>query len=308
MSSVREAANDYLRMRRALGFKLESQGQLLERFVSYLEQAGGGTVTTELALAWATQPAHADPVWWSKRLSVVRGFARHLQTLDPAAEVPSAQLLPYRRRRAIPYLYSPSEIVALMDAAEELASPLRTATYRTLIGLLAVTGMRVGEAIRLNRADVDWDKGLLTILSTKFGKDREVPLDPSAVRALAAYDRRRDQLCPQPTAPAFFVSTAGTRLHAANVRRTFTGLLQAAGLGRRSPRRRQRLHDLRHSFAIWTLLDWYRSGADVQARLPLLSSYVGHVEPSSTYWYLSAAPELLELAAQRLERAEGAAR
>lgn len=308
MSTVRDAASDYLQMRRALGFKLETQGQLLERFVSYLEQAGASTVTTELALEWATQPAHADPVWWSKRLSVVRGFARHLQTIDPSCELPAAQLLPYRRRRAIPYLYSPSEIVALMKAAGSLASPLQAVTYRTLIGLLAVTGMRVGEAIRLDRADIDWSEGVITILSSKFGKSREAPLDPSVVQALRAYAKRRDQLCPRAMVPAFFVSTAGTPLHSANVRRTFTRLVRAVELKPRSERCRPRIHDVRHSFAIWTLLDWYRTDADVQAQLPRLSTYMGHVEPSSTYWYLSAAPELLALAARRLERVEGGAR
>lgn len=302
MSRLREAAEDYLAMRRALGYKLETQGQLLAGFVGSLERAGAATVTIELAVAWATQPVDADPVWWSKRLSVVRGFARYLQTIDPATEVPPAQLLPYRCRRATPYLYTPAEVAALMAAAGRLASPLKAATYQTLIGLLAVSGLRVGEAIRLDRDDVDGRHGLLRIIKSKFGKSRELPLHPSTVQALHAYARQRDRLYPQASSPSFFVSTAGTRLLAANVRGTFARLVRAAGLKPRSPRCRPRLHDLRHSFAVASLLDWYRAGVDVQARLPLLSTYLGHVEPGSTYWYLSAAPELLALAARRLEQ------
>ena len=246
MSTLRSAAEDYLQMRRALGYKLESQGQLLFAFIAYLERAQAATVTIELAVAWASEPAGADPVWWSKRLSVVRQFARYLQTIDPACEVPPRRLLPYRVRRATPYPYTPSEIAALMRATDGLPLPLQAATYRTLIGLLAVSGLRVGEAIGLDRDDVDDRHGLVRVISGKFGKSREVPLDASAMRALEAYGQRRDRLCPRPACEAFFLSTAGTRLHAANVRRVFTRLVRVVGLKPRSARRRPRLHDLRH--------------------------------------------------------------
>jgi integrase len=288
-------------MRRALGYKLEGPGRQLERFVSYLEQTGAQTVTIENAVAWATLPAGADPGYWAERLSVVRQFARHLQTIDPTCEVPPARLLPYRTRRMIPYPYTPEEIVALMRAAGELRPPLMAATYQTLLGLLAASGLRIGEAIRLNREDVDARHGLVRVLNSKFGKSREVPLDESVMRALDAYRRRRDQLCPRPASEAFLVSTVGTRLHRANVERTFIKLRRQLGLKPRSPRCRPRLHDLRHRFAVNSLIDWYRQGVDAQARLPVLSTYLGHVEPRDTYWYLTAAPELLELAARRLE-------
>ncbi|HEY8695624.1 MAG TPA: tyrosine-type recombinase/integrase [Chloroflexota bacterium] len=303
MSELQHAAEEYLALRRALGFKLESQGPLLLNCVGYLDRAGASTITIELALAWAQLPPSRDPVWYGRRLGVVRGFAKHLQALDPRTEVPPADLLPQRYRRATPYLYSPDDIRKLMAAARGLRSPLRAATYEALVGLLAVTGMRVGEAIRLDRPDLDWEHGLLTIIASKFGKSREVALHPRTCAALAAYAQRRDVLCPQPTAPSFFVSTAGTRLLHANVRFVFGRLVRAADLERRSGGRQPRLHDLRHSFAVATLLTWYRADADVQARLPLLSTYLGHVDPASTYWYLEAAPELLALAAQRLERA-----
>jgi integrase/recombinase XerD len=295
VSAIREAAEDYLRMRRALGYKLEIQGWLLRGFVRYLEQAGANTVTIEHAVAWATQPAGADPTYWSDRLSVARQFARHLQTIDPACEVPPTRLLPPGRRRAIPYLYTPAEIAALMHAAGQLRG--------ALIGLMAVTGIRLGEAIGLDRDDVDERDQLLRIIDSKFGKSREVVLHASAMDALHAHRELREELCPRPSCEAFFVSTAGTRLFASCVHRVFARLVRIVGLVPRSPRCRPRPHDLRHSFAVRTLLDWYATGADVQARLPSLSTYMGHVSPASTYYYLTAAPELLALAARRLEPA-----
>lgn len=303
MSTLRTAAEDYLQMRRALGYKLTSQAPLLFAFVEYLERAHAATVTIEFAVGWATAPAGADPVWWAKRLSIARQFARYLHTIDPACEVPPARLLPYRARRAIPYPYSPEQIAALMRAADTLALPLQAITYQTLIGLLAVSGMRVGEAIALDRGEVDDRDGLVRVINSKFGKSREVPLDPSAMRALTAYRERRDQLCPRPACDAFFVSTVGTRLHAANIRRTFTRLVRTVGLTPCSPRCRPTLHSLRHRFAINTLLDLHRAGADVQARLPWLATYMGHSEVAHTFYYLTATPELLGLVAQRLEPA-----
>jgi integrase/recombinase XerD len=301
MSSLRQVLKDYLRMRRALGYKLERQGRQLHQLVTYLEQTGARTVTIEDAVAWATQPAEADPSYWGERMSAVRQFARHLQTLDPTCEVPPARLLPCRSHRAIPYPYRPEQIAALMRAAARLRSPLMAATYPTLLGLLAVSGLRIGEAIGLDRVDVENRHGLVRVINGKFGKSREVPLHDSAMRALREYSRQRDRLCPQPVSEAFFLSTAGTRLLAPNIHRTFSRLKREVGLTPRSPRCRPRLHDLRHRFAVNTLIDWYRQGLNVQARLPLLSTYMGHVEPRDTYWYLSAAPELLALAAARLE-------
>jgi len=305
VSQLHTAVDDYLGVRRALGFKLKREGRLLPQLVAYLERAGAETITTELALAWATQPPDGHPAWWAERMGIVRGFARHLQTLDPATQVPPTGLLPRQARRATPFLYSNAEVVALMEAARELRPPLRAATYETLVGLLAVTGMRVGEAIRLDRDDLDWTKGLLTVRDTKFGKSRQVPLHPSTVEALATYARLRDQLCPQPIAQSFFVSVVGTRLIYNNVHLTFLELVRLARLQRRTAARRPRPHDLRHTFAVRTLLDWYRAGLEVEARLPLLSTYLGHFHPRHTYWYLSAAPELMGLAGQRLQDAMG---
>jgi integrase len=217
-------------------------------------------------------------------------------------------VLPVRSRRAQPYPYTDGDIAALMRAARALPLPLMAATYETLIGLLTVTGMRVGEAIGADRADLELDRGVLVVRGAKFGKSREVPLHPSTVEALAAYSRLRDRLCPRPGTPSLFVSTAGTRLIYNNVHHRWLHLVRGAGLEPRSGRCRPRPHDLRHRFAVTTLVGWYRDGADVEARLPQLSTYLGHVAPSDTYWYLHAAPELLGLAARRLEAAQDEAR
>ncbi len=306
MTPLRDALADYLRVRRALGYKLERAGKLLPQFLDYLERIGAETVTTERALAWAMLPTGGSARWWAFRLSMVRGFAVYLQTLDPATEVPPKDVLAGRPPRATPYLYSDEEIAALLAATATLRFPLRVATYRTLIGLLSVTGLRVGEAIRLDRGDLDLQHELLVVRNSKFGKSREVPLHPSTIGALRDYLRRRDRHQPPPSTPALFVSPAGTRLLYCNVHATFRQLRRHAGLQPRSACCRPRIHDLRHTFAIRTLLDAYRDDGDVQPRLSLLATYLGHVHPDSTYWYLSAAPELLVLAGDRLERHLGA--
>jgi integrase len=303
MSALSSALKDYLALRRSLGFKLERAEKLLGQFVSHCEAAGSDVVTMQLALTWAMLPKSASPNWLGHRLSVVRGFARYVALLDERTEVPPPDVLPARSHRATPYLYAEGEVVSLMEAAGKLRSPLRRATLRTLVGLLYVTGMRVGEAIRPDRDDVDLTRGLLLVRDSKFGKSRELPVHESTTVALRAYARQRDELCPEASSPAFFVSLAGTRLLYCNVHLAFLGFVRDAGLTPRSPTCRPRPHDLRHSFAVETLTGWYRDGGDVESRLPSLSTYLGHVHPANTYWYLSAAPELLGLAAERLESA-----
>jgi integrase/recombinase XerD len=302
VNGLGDAVAEYLAIRRALGFKLVAAGQLLPDFAAYAERHGAVTIRTEVALACARLPVDAQPVWWSIRLRVVRGFARYLHALDARHEVPPADLLPARWRRPTPYLYSDADLDRLLQAAGALPGRLRATTYVTLISLLAISGMRVGEAIRLDRADLDWSAGLLVVRGTKFGKSRELVLHPSALAALRAYDQRRREVWPRPRTPAFFVSIPGTRLTYSEVQRTFGRLVRQAGLAPRSGRCRPRLHDLRHTFAVNTVLGWYRAGLDVEARMHALSTYLGHVDPANTYWYLSAAPELLALAGERLER------
>ncbi len=303
MNSLDAALDDYLALRRAVGYKLARDEKLLRQFLAYCDQAGAVTITTAVAVGWVTLPAAASPGWLGMRLNVVRQFARWRHLTDPATEVPPADVLGRTtNRRAVPYLYSEDEIVALMAATEQLRWPLGRATYATFVGLVAATGLRSGEAIGLDRGDLDADNGWLHVRNTKFGKSRQLALSPSTIDALARYGTRRDQLCPEPATDALLVSSAGTRLLPCNVGSTFRTLVRTAGLTPRSTRCRPRPHDLRHSFAVATITDWYRSGVDVAARLPALSTYLGHADPNNTYWYLSAAPELMALAAARLER------
>lgn len=307
MSALRTRAEEYLAMRRALGFKLETWGPRLMSFIRFCEERGAVTVTADLAVEWATSPANGSghEAYQARRLDVARIFARHLQTLDPAAEVPPEDALDRRQCRVQPYLYSPQEITALMHAAGTLRPAFRALTWRTLIGLLAVTGMRQGEACRLRRDDVDLDTGAIAIEDSKFGKSRMVFLHPTAAAALRDYGRARDEEFPGPAEDMFFLNSRGRPLNRLNTSYTFNDVVAAAGITAPPGQRAPRLHDLRHAFTVSTLLDWYRDGGDVQARLPVLSTWLGHIDPKSTYWYVSSVPELLALAAGRLEPAEG---
>jgi integrase/recombinase XerD len=298
MSELGRHLENYLRLRRALGFKLEFPGLVLPGLISYLEEAGTATITAELAISWAGLPRGVLPITWAHRLGAARGFACYLKTIDPATEIPPAGIWPSVTPRPQPYIWAEADIRRLLAAARQLRPPLRAATYEALLGLLAATGMRLGEATGLDRADADLDGGVLTIRDGKFGRSRLVPLHPTVTSALASYAARRDRLCPSPAATRFFVSTAGTALRTSGVDSAFAQLTTTLGL--RTPDRRPRVHDLRHSFASRQLLDWHRAGADVQARMPLLSAYLGHVSLAGTYWYLTAVPELMELAAARL--------
>lgn len=299
MSALSGHVEDYLRLRRALGFKLERAGVLLPQLVGHLEAAGSPTLTTELAISWARLPASARPNHWAARLTVARSFARYLQTIEPATEVPPAAVFPARRHRPAPYLWSPQDIARLLESAMVLRPPLRAATYETLFGLLAVSGMRVGEAAGLDRDDVDVEVGVITIRHAKFDRPRLVPLHDTATAALHAYATERDRLCPAPGSMAFFVSGAGTRLHRGDVAKTLRRLTTAMGL--RTDTVHPTTHQLRHSFAVRTLIDWHRSGVGVEEHIADLSTYLGHVSPADTYWYLSASPELMALAAERLD-------
>jgi integrase/recombinase XerD len=301
MSALAEHAENYLAVRRAVGFKLVGEETLLREFVAFADAAGQRTVTTQFALEWARRPARGSVNYVSRRLRAVRAFARYLHAIDPACEVPPLELLPASKYRPAPYLYREEEVLALMVAARALRPPLRAATFETVIGLLACTGLRIGEALGLDRDDVDLEGGVLTVRDSKFGKSREVLLHKSAVRALSDYARLRDGLCPRAKDRSFFITTRGTRVCHPTFHQPFRALLKQAGI--EHPTRHVRIHDLRHSFAVRTLLGWYRDGGDVAARMPLLSTYMGHVDPAASYWYLSAAPELLALAAERLELA-----
>jgi integrase/recombinase XerD len=301
MTSLRQALSDYLRIRRRLGFKLKSDQRLLENFVGFLEQAGATRITTEPALMWARLPVDARPDRWRQRLGIVRGFARYVATLDPKSEVPSTDLLPASRPRVAPYIYSREEITALIQAADTLTPPLRAASYRTVIGLMATTGLRLGEALGLDRSDVDLADGALHVRARQH-KQREVPLHPTATRALRDYARLRDRRWPEPQSESFFLNARGDPLAKHEFNQYFAKLIGQVGLEGAGERVRPRPHDLRHTFAVRTLLDWVKAGVDIDQRMPLLSTFLGHADPLSTYWYLEAVPELMTLISARLER------
>jgi integrase len=297
-----QSARQYLKLRRALGFKLEHAGLYLPDFVAFLATHGSPVITTALALRWAQQPPTALSVSWAARLSAIRGFARYHHALDPRTEVPPSDLIPRSRHRPRPHIYTGREIAVLMQAARRLSYPLQAATYETVIGLLAVTGMRIGEARALDDGDVDWGRSLLTVNRTKFQKSRLVPVDRSTLAALRRYAAQRDRVFPRRPTPSFFVTSVGTRLLKQQFCHVFRRLVGTTGIGRPGERR-PRIHDLRHTFAVNALRDAYRSGSDAEHRMLSLSTFLGHVNPSATYWYLTATPELLGLACRRLERA-----
>lgn len=302
MTALTDAAADYLRLRNQLGHDLAEYHRLLPRFVAFLDDAGLPTVTVAAALEWANAP-EVDPSGTvaSRRMTIARGFARHMAGLDSRTEIPPFGVVGSRRHRHEPYIFSPTDIDSLLRGAQGLRTRFACATHHSVIGLLAATGMRVGEVIRLDRADLCPTDARLLIRESKFGKSRMVPLHPSVLDALQRYARLRDDVHPRPTT-AFFVSTRGNRMVYPTVQAVFRNLCDGAGIGADAPSR-PRIHDLRHTFAIRTLIAWYRAGEDVEARLPVLSTYLGHRDPRWTYWYLSAAPELLSLAASRLESA-----
>jgi len=305
VNTLREAVEDYLAMRRSLGFKLYDAGKGLLNFVSFLEQQAASYVTTSLALKWAQQPSSAQPAEWARRLSYVRGFSRHRSATDSRTEIPPWGLLPHQPKRARPYLYKDEEIRHLLDAALSLspAGSLRPWTYHCLFGLLAVSGLRISEAIGLKTEDVDLSEGVLTVRGAKFGKSRLVPLHASSKKVLSDYKCHRDRSLAGRPASSFFVShQRGSRLDGGDVRRTFYQLSRQIGLRGPASSHGPRLHDFRHRFAVETLLQWYRSGEDVECRLPVLSTYLGHVHVADTYWYLTACPELMGQALGRLEQ------
>ena len=303
MNTLREAVGEYLALRRGLGFTLRGAGIGLADFVSFLEQQGAAYITTALALEWAQQPSSARPAEWARRLSYVRGVARYRSATDARTEIPPWGLLPHRPERARPYRYTDAEMQQWLEAALHLAPAggLRAWTSHTLLGLLAVTGIRISEALGLTLEDVDGRAGVLTVRGTTCGKSRLVPLHASTPQVLAAYTVRRDDFLAGRRAVSCFVSRRGTRLDGAVVRRPLYTLSRQMGLRGPGASRGPRLHDFRHRFAVQTLVQWYRAGEEVGPRLPLLSTYLGHVRVRDTSGYLTACPELMGLAVKRLE-------
>jgi integrase/recombinase XerD len=309
VSALPDRLRDYLALRRGLGFRLHEADYHLRSFCAFMKQEGATVVTAALAMRWAMRPASARPTTWAGRLSVVRQFARYLKAFEPATEIPGTRLLPFRPKRRQPYLYSQEEIERLMKMALSLPSRqvLKPLNVSTLIGLLAVTGMRVSEALSLHRKDVDLESGVITIRGSKFTKSRLIPLHPSTVHALRQYAERRDAcLAKRPSCGPYFLPTGrGIKFAVSELHLAFNAISHTVGLRTPQTLRGPRMHDLRHRFATETLLRWSRAGAEIEREMPTLSTYLGHSNISDTYWYLSAHPELLKHAALRLERRWG---
>ncbi|MGH6691422.1 MAG: tyrosine-type recombinase/integrase [Gammaproteobacteria bacterium] len=306
MSDLSDALAQYLAIRRTLGRVDRQVSRLLHHLVAFVDEASGPFITTALVRRWAVQPARAHPSTWAGRLVIARRFAIWRRASDPRTEVPPADLVGQRYRRKPPQRFGDHEVVALIQRAAALpsATHLRGRTYATLFGLLAVTGLRINEALHLDRSAVDLETGVLLIRRTKFGKSRLVPIHATTTQALRAYGDTRDRTLKTWTTPAFFLSERGTRITEWSARYTFAVISRAIGL--RAPTRGgrhgrgPRIQDLRHRFAAQTLISWYRAGLDVDRELPKLSTYLGHVHTADTYWYLEAIPELVQLAADRL--------
>lgn len=306
MSALRDALMQYVAVRRALGTKLQEPARTLGQFVDSLDSQGMEFITTELTLRWAMQPNDVQRATWARRLSMVRRFAVWLSAADSRTQVPPHRLIDARRRRNPPHIFTDDEVKQLMVEASRLHSTkrLRAHTYETLIGLLATSGLRPGEALTLARPDADLQSGILFIRETKFGKSRFVPIHESTRAALMRYVKHRDELGPRLRTEAFFISEAGLPLQPCTVRRTFAKISRAVGLRvpgiRGRVGRGPRLQDFRHTFATRKLIEWYQAGVDVERELPQLSTYLGHSDVTHTYWYISAVPELLQLATKYL--------
>lgn len=307
LDSLRKGVDDYLTLRRRLGFKLNSLDRILLQFVAFLERKRATHITTELALQWARRPADGSPIWWARRLQIVRKFAEYWRGIDRRTQVPPERLLPRcKRPRRSPLICSDKEVAQFLDAARRLSwrAELQGRSYSTFFGLLAVSGMRAGEGIALRRQDVDLRTGVITIRRAKFGKSRLVPVHSTTRRALRDYAQFRDRVFPQPKADRFFISERGLPLTRSAADLTFLNLARNLGLRDRGIDGKEKVtpHALRHRFAVRTLIRWYRSGADVEKNIYKLSTYLGHTRIENTYWYLSAVPELLKLVTARMEK------
>ncbi len=307
MNTLRQAVDEYLTMRRSLGFKMRDPGCLLPKFATFMEKHDAAFITQELALSWAQQPVNAQISTWAQRLSHVRMFARFRYSSDPRTQIPSAGILPFKPKRARPYLYTDDEVSKLLELSLSLPQHYKTCAllprvYHCVLGLLSVTGLRLGEVTHLQLSDVDLDAALLTIRSAKYGKSRLIPLHITTCQVLEDYINRRQQhFANQTVSDYVFVSSKGNRVDDAQVRRIFYQLSRQIGLRSSTASRGPRLHDFRHRFATNTLLSWYRADKDPERLLPILSAYLGHVHVADTQWYLENSPELMREAMHRLE-------
>lgn len=300
MTELTDYLQAYLRTKRALGFKLKADEGNLRNFVAFMDAQNAAVLTGKLAIKWAG--SSASPATWAVRLSAVRTFARYISDFEPRTEIPPTGVFP-QHHRPQPHIYTAKEIELLLSEIKRWRSRngFGQWTFHCCIGLLAVTGMRLGEVIRLKRSDVDLDTGVISIKESKFGKSRLVPVHDTTVAALQEYCERRDADPARQLNDRFFVGERGKGLYKQRVELVFITALRRTGLRGPAGERGPRIHDLRHTYAVNTLLRWYETGDDIDRMLPVLSTYLGHTHTRDTYWYLSACPELMRHAADRLE-------
>ena len=302
-NSMSAKVGRYLEFRRGLGYQLKVEGTLLEPFGVFADTSGHrGPLTVELALKWAQSPKGCNRLYRARRLEIVRCFARYLAVTEPGTEVPGGKLLGPAHRRTTPHIYTTVELSALMGAARRLSpvDGLRPHTYATLLGLLACTGLRISETLRLVQDDVNFAQGVLKVRETKFGKTRLVPLHPTAVTALQAYAETRSRILKATASDRFFLSSRGLELPYSTVKGVFRRLCESLRITG-APRQHPRLHDLRHTFACRRIEEWYAGGTRLDHAISALSVYLGHAKVTDTYWYLTATPDLMAMAADRFE-------
>lgn len=303
-TTLADYSRDYLRLRRAMGHKLARHDQMLTSFLAGVAATGRDEITVDAAIRWASSPTNATPRWWAMRLSVVRGLAEYIHSREPgrAEQIPT-DAIPARVTRSVPYIYTPEQIQALMDAGAALRPAVRGLTAVAIIGLMAATGLRISECLALNVTDVNTGSNVLAVTG-KRGRPRLVPIHPSTAAALIEYRRAATTLIDTSDDQAFFLTFTGTRAHAGNIEVAFRALINKLGYAPQPGGRPPRLHDMRHSFASNALTRAHREGADVEATVAVLATYLGHVSPASTYWYLTATPQLLDLTAVKVAAAQ----
>jgi integrase/recombinase XerD len=306
MKTLTRQLERYLLHRRGFGYNMEFTERVLRKFTEYANTKDQDRVTTELFLEWQANYGSADSNTWSRRLGMVRGFATWLQQMDGMSEIPPEGLVTGRTIRPKPYIYSAEEIVTIVTEAGRLSSPygFRGLLWQTVFGLIAATGIRISEALRLDQADIELQCGSLAIRRSKNGQDRSLPIQPSVIERLSFYAAKRRQLIGA-SSHAFFVNEDGRRPGDCSARYNFAHVCQNIGLRSTQVHYKHghgpRIHDLRHTFAVNTILGWFREGLNVDDQMFTLSSYLGHSSPENTYWYIEAVPELMQLAAERSE-------
>jgi integrase/recombinase XerD len=303
MCDLKKHLTNYLTLRRSLGYKLEESEKLLNDFINFIEEKGSSIITVELALEWALLPKNVQPSYWSRRLCIVRLFSQYLINYIPEIEVPDSKLLCVKTKRATPYFYSDEQIKQVLNACyNEQSKGLRHLTFYTLFGLLAVTGCRISELVNLSINDVNLKTGIITILDSKFGKSRHIPISSSTNDKLDVYSNHRTIFIKHPSSDNFFLSEQGKPLTVNCVEIFYVRLSKKINLRHKDDSYGPRIHDFRHTFAIKSLINSYKASADVNQIIPLLATYLGHKKPSDTYWYLTNVPELMALAADKLEQ------